>query len=305
LNPSTFNSLTLHQQVILITGASSGIGAALPILLATQYSGTRLVLAARSQDKLETIATRCRDLGAEVLVVATDMADTEQIHALVAQALQKFGTIHAVVNNAGYGQMGPIELVTPDAMRRQFEVNLFGVITLIQQVIPIFRQQGGGRIVNISSIGGRVAFPLGGLYSTSKFALEGLSDVLRMELEPFNIRVSVIEPGPVQTDFFETANQHLESMITDPSQTAYRAALSDLTQLNQRLTQRAWSPEQVAAVILKALHDRHPQPRYVAATGGNLLLWLMTKVLPTRLVDRFWQKFYGIDRIQQDWQKNL
>lgn len=301
--PHADSSLTLNQQVVLITGASSGIGAALPILLAMQYPGVRLVLAARSLDKLEAIASRCRELGAEVLVVATDMTDTEQVKALVTRTLQCFGTLHALVNNAGYGQMGPIELVPTEAVRRQFEVNLFSVITLIQQVIPILRQQGGGRIINVSSIGGRVAFPLGGLYSTSKFALEGLSDALRMELEPFNIWVSVIEPGPVKTEFFTAANQHLEQMVIDPRDTPYRAALSNLTQLNQRLTDRAWSSEQVAAVIIRALRDRHPKPRYIAATGGNVLLWLMTKVLPTRVVDKFWQKFYGIDRIKQDWQQ--
>ncbi len=284
-------------QVVIITGASKGIGAALPVLLASQYPGIQLVLAARSLDKLEAIAATCRQAGAEVCVVPTDMGQLEQVQALAQTALDKFGRVDAVVNNAGYGQVGPIELVPMDLVRQQFEVNLLGVIALVQALIPVMRQQGGGRIINVSSLGGRVAFPLGGLYSTSKFALEGLSDVLRMELEPFNIRVSVIEPGPVRTEFFNRASQQMQQAVADPSQTPYAGALQHMAVMNQRLMRIAWSSEQVAQVIVKALTDRQPKPRYVAATGGNMMLWLMTKLLPTRLVDRFWQWFYGVDKI--------
>jgi short-subunit dehydrogenase len=288
----------LNQQVILITGASAGIGAALPGLLAERYPGIRLVLAARSTERLEKVALTCRNAGAEVSVVPTDMAQTEQVKALAATALDQFGRIDALVSNAGYGQMGPIELIPTEAVRQQFEVNLLGAITLIQSVIPVMRQQGGGRIVTVSSLGGRVAFPLGGLYSSSKFALEGLSDALRMELEPFNIRVSVVEPGPVTTEFFDVAAQQ-QRYVVDPLDTPYGAALQHSAALQQRLIKQGWSSEQVAQVIIRALTDRHPKPRYVAATGGEIMLWLMTKVLPTRIVDTFWQKFYGIDRIKQ------
>lgn len=291
------------QQVILVTGASTGIGAALPVVLAARYPGIRLVLAARSVEKLEAIAATCRQSGAEVLVVPTDMAQPEQVKALAAAALEKFGRIDALVSNAGYGQMGPIELIPTEAVRQQFDVNLLGAITLIQTVIPVMRQQGGGRIITVSSLGGRVAFPLGGLYSASKFALEGLSDALRMELEPFNIRVSVVEPGPVKTDFFSVASQQMQQAVVNPLETPYRAALQNLDALNQRLMGQAWSSERVAWVIVKALSDRQPKPRYVAATGGSIMLWLMTKMLPTRAVDTFWQRFYGIDRIKQEWQK--
>lgn len=295
---------SLGQQVILITGASAGIGAALPVLLAKQYPKIRLVLAARSVDKLEAVAETCRRAEAEVYVVPTDMAQTEQVKALAAAALQKYGQVDALVNNAGYGQMGPIELIPPEAVRQQFDVNLLGTITLTQALIPVMRQQGGGRIINVSSLGGRVAFPLGGLYSASKFGLEGLSDALRMELEPFNIRVSVVEPGPVMTEFFTTASQQMQQYVANPLETPYRAALQRLDQLNHRLKQQAWSSEQVAQVIIKALNARHPKPRYIAATGGEVMLWLMTKVLPTKLVDQFWQRFYGIHLIKKDWRQS-
>ncbi|NJN85385.1 MAG: SDR family oxidoreductase [Leptolyngbyaceae cyanobacterium SL_7_1] len=294
---------SLAGQVILITGASAGIGAALAKALAPS-SNVRLVLAARRVEKLEEVAIACRSMGAEVLTVATDMAEPAQVEALAQAALEKFGRVDAVVNNAGYGQMGPIELVPTEAAQQQFAVNLIAPLTLVKMLIPPMRSQGGGRIVNISSLGGRLAFPLGGLYSSSKFALEGLSDALRMELEPFNIKVSVVEPGPVGTEFFDVSKQTVATAIANPTNTPYRAAFEQLDQLRGRLGRQLWTSEQVAQVIIKALSDRHPRPRYVAATGGNILLFLMTKVMPTWMVDDFWQRFYGIDRVAKDWQSN-
>lgn len=293
----------LEQQVILITGASTGIGAGIATVLASRFPGIRLVLAARSVDKLEAIATTCQKAGAEVCVIPTDMAQTDQVTALAERTLQTFGRIDVLINNAGYGQMGPVELIPIEAVRQQFEVNVIGATRLIQAVIPTMRQQGGGRIINISSLGGQVAFPLGGIYSASKFALEGLSDALRMELDPFNIKVSVVEPGPVETDFFEVANRQLHQTTTPLAESPYRAAVQNLEQLNQRLNRQAWSCEQVANVVIQALRDPNPKPRYVAATGGEIMLWLMKKVLPTSAVDSFWQRFYGIDRVRQAWQQ--
>lgn len=292
----------LAGKVILITGASSGIGAALAQVLAEQCPEIRLVLAARRAERLEDVAIACRQAGADVLVVPTDMTQPSQIEALAAAALHQFGRVDAVVNNAGYGQMGPIELIPTAAVHQQFTVNLLAPLTLIRALIPSMRSQGGGRIVNISSLGGRLAFPFGGLYSSSKFALEGLSDALRMELEPFNIAVSVVEPGPVSTEFFDVSQRSLEGAIANPADTPYRAAFEQLEQLQTQLERQMWSSERVARVIVKALRDRHPRPRYVAATGGNILLFLMTKVLPTWMVDDFWQRFYGIDRVAKEWQ---
>lgn len=301
--PSTTNlTASLERQVILITGASAGIGAALALRLANDYPAIRLVLAARRAEVLEAIATDCRKLGAEVLPLPTDLTQVEQVTTLVQKTMTQFGRIDALVNNAGYGQMGPIELIPPESVQRQFQINLLGPLILTQQIIPILRAQGGGRIINISSLGGRLAFPFGGLYSGTKFALEGLSDALRMELEPFNIRVSVIDPGPVKTEFFDVAKTRVEAAIAAPEDTPYRAAFARLEKLEEQVNQRIWTPDQVATVIIKALSDRHPKPRYVAATGGNFLLFVMTKILPTRFVDRFWQRFYGIDQVAKDWQ---
>ena len=289
--------LPLKDQVVLITGASAGIGAALAQKLAEQYPGIRLVLAARRRDRLEEFANVCQSLGANTLTIPTDMAQVEQAQALAQQALEHFGQVDVLVNNAGYGQMGPLELMPPSECRRQFEVNVFGPLALTQAVIPSMRDRGNGKIINISSIGGRTAFPLGGLYSSSKFALEAMSDVLRMELEPFNIQVSVIEPGAVRNEFLEVVKQELTDVIPNPQNTPYWAAFTKFKQLEQQTNATAWTSEQVANVTIKAIAANHPRPRYVAATAGGFLVFLLTKALPRKAVDRFWQRFYGIDQI--------
>jgi short-subunit dehydrogenase len=293
----------LHQSVVLITGASTGIGAALAKQLAHRYAGIRLVLAARSREKLETVAAECQQGGAEVLVVPTDLTQIDQTQALAQKALEHFGQIHVLINNAGYGQMGPLELMTPEECRRQFEVNVLGPLALTQAVIPGMRDRGGGRIINISSIGGRTAFPFGGLYSGSKFALEAMSDALRMELEPFNIKVSVVEPGAVHNEFLEVVKHEIETAVPNPQSTPYRAAFATFGELDQRTKSTAWTSDQVAAVIIKVLNAHHPRPRYVAATAGSFLVFMLTKVLPTRAVDRFWQRFYGINLVAKEWRR--
>lgn len=293
---------SLSEQVVLITGASVGIGAALAELLASRFMGIRLVLAARSLEKLEAVATFCRKAGAFVLVVPTDLENVEQIEALANKAIAHFGRVDVLVNNAGYGQMGPVELIPYSAIQRQFQINVLGPLALIRALVPIMRDRGGGRIINISSLGGRMAFPFGGLYSASKFALEALSDTLRMELEPFNIKVSVIEPGPVSTNFFIAAAQAVEETVAKPEDTPYRAAFEKLKGLEKQTSSRAWTSERVAEVIVQALTDRNPRPRYIAATGGKFLLFMMTKVLPTKIVDKFWQRFYGIHLVAKEWQ---
>jgi short-subunit dehydrogenase len=292
---------SLSEQVILITGASAGIGAALAQGLAERYPGIRLVLAARNVEKLSLVADRCRQLDADVLIVPTDIAQVEQVEGMVQKAIERFRRVDVLVNNAGYGQMGPIELIPASAVQRQFQVNLLGTITVTQKLIPLMREQGGGRIINISSLGGRIAFPFGGLYSASKFAIEALSDALRQELEPFNIRVSVIEPGPVSTEFFEVVDREVDRAIQNPEASPYRAAFKKLENLEKQTSSRAWTSERVSRVIMQAIAAQNPRPRYVAATSGNLLLFMMTKVLPTRLVDKFWQHFYGIDLVEKDW----
>lgn len=293
-----FNSYSLSQKVILITGASTGIGAALAETIATKYSNTKLVLVARNQTQLEAVAHKCRQQGATVLVIPTDLAQTEQIQGLVQQTIAHFGTVHLLINNAGYGQMGPIELIPPQAAKKQFAVNFHAALTLTQALIPVMRQQGEGRIVNVSSLGGRIPFPVAGMYSCSKFALEALSDVLRMELKAFKIKVIVIEPGPVITDFFRAAWQEVQTTIPDYDNTPYAPVFKNIEAIDSQLDLLGWSAMKTAQKMVKAIASPNPRPRYVLATGGNMLIFLMTKVLPTSIRDIFWQRFYGVNKIK-------
>ena len=296
-------TIPLSEQIILITGASNGIGAALAQVLAVEFLGIRLVLAARNQTKLEEVADRCRKAGAEILVVPTDLVKEEQVKVLAQRAVEHFGRVDVLVNNAGYGQMGPIELIPPTAAKEQLAVNFHAPLVLTQALIPVMRSQGSGRIVNISSLGGRIPFPAGGIYSCSKFALEALSDVLRMELKGFNIKVTVVEPGPVVTDFFRVAWEKVQETIPNYADTPYAPVFDNIEAIDKQLDLLGWSAEKTAKVIVRAIAVRNPRPRYIAATGGNMLVLMMTKILPTWARDVFWKRFYGIDKVEKNWRR--
>ena len=285
--------------VVLITGASSGIGAALAETLASKYSDIRLVLASRNRASLEEVAQKCRTHQAEVLVVTTDLADAEQVQSLAQQAIAHYGRVDVLVNNAGYGQMGPVELIPVAAAKEQFAVNFHAPLVLSQALIPHMRSQGGGKIINVSSLGGRVPFPTAGMYSSSKFALEALSDVLRMELKAFNIRVSVVEPGPIVTDFFQVAWQEVLETIPNYQDSPYAPVFENIEAIDKQLALLGWSAERTARAIAKIIAKSRPKPRYVLATGGNTMLFMMNKVLPTWARDEFWKRLYGIHKIKR------
>jgi short-subunit dehydrogenase len=291
----------LSQQVIIITGASVGIGAAVAENLARRFPGVRLVLAARRAGKLEQVAAVCRQSGAEVFLKPTDVAIRSQVTELAAAVIDRWGRVDALINNAGYGQMGPIELLSPEVAEEQFAVNFHAPFILTRSLIPIMRESGGGRIINVSSLGGRMAFPGAGLYSASKFALEALSDVSRMELKGFNIQVSVVEPGPVVTEFFQAAWQRVLQTVPDPEKNLYCPVFEKIQGIDRQLAALGWTPESVAEVILKPLTARHPRARYYAATGGAFFVPMMTKFMPVWFTDAFWKRLYGLDRLEREW----
>lgn len=289
---------SLATQVILITGASRGIGAALAEVLASKYADICLVLASRNQALLEDVATKCREHGAKVLVIPTDLSQLQQVQLLAQKSIKHYGRVDILVNNAGYGQMGPVELIPPAAAQEQFAVNFHAPLTISQALIPIMRSQGSGKIINVSSLGGRVPFPTAGMYSCSKFALEALSDVMRMELKAFNIKVSVVEPGPVVTDFFRVAWQKVQSTIPNYAETLYAPVFQNIKAMDQQLDLLGWSAKKTAKAIAKIIAKPNPKPRYVLATGGKTMIFIMNNILPTWARDEFWQRFYGIHKIK-------
>jgi NAD(P)-dependent dehydrogenase (short-subunit alcohol dehydrogenase family) len=271
---------SLADQVVIITGASSGLGEATARRLAR--GGAKLIISARRSERLETLARELDPSGRSVLAVAADVTDGAGRQRLVDGALQKFGRIDALVNNAGYGTRGPVELVPVELIRRNFETNLFSLIALTQLVIPHLRERGAGRIVNIGSVAGRIARPLSSIYDSTKHALEAITDGLRGELAPFGIDVVLIRPGFILTGFVDAANKASEPVTESAG--PYAPYFEGFRAGYQRLLNMAGQPDDIARLVEKALTARRPAPRYAAPAHAKLFLFLKW-LLPGRVID--------------------
>lgn len=268
------------KQVILVTGASSGIGAAAAKELAAQ--GAIVYGAARRVERIPE----------GVLPLKMDLADEASVKAGVERVLQEQGRIDVLVNNAGYGYFGPIETVTLEEARRQVEVNVFGLAALTQLVIPSMRERGYGRIVNVASVAGHSVLYFGGWYNVSKFAVEAFSDALRMELQPFGVKVVIIEPGAIRTEWGPIAASHLRESSQG---TAYAqpgenfAANIEQTYSSEKLFSK---PEVVSRAIVKAVNARRPRTRYRVGMGAGFMVHAHT-LLPTRWWDAMMRMMGG------------
>lgn len=255
----------MKQKVILITGASSGIGYDAASMLAKQ--GHKVYGAARRMDKMLAL----KELG--ITPIQMDVTDDASMIAGVNTVLKAEGRIDVLVNNAGYGYFGAVENVTMEEARKQLEVNVFGLGKLTQLVIPHMRRQGSGRIVNTASIAGKLAIYFGGWYHVSKFAVEGFSDALRMEMKPFGIDVVIIEPGAIKTDWGIIASEHLAESSKG---TVYeQAALNEANAMKFIYSSKLLSPPSVIAkAICKGVNKRHPKARYRTGMGSHSLVFL-------------------------------
>jgi NAD(P)-dependent dehydrogenase (short-subunit alcohol dehydrogenase family) len=265
------------DRVAFVTGASSGIGEATAHRLLTD--GFRVFVGARRVDRMEKLAAQ----GATPL--ALDLTDDASIVAAIDTIRTKAGRLDVLVNNAGYGSYGALEDVPLAEARRQFEVNVFGLARLCQLTLPMMRAQKYGRIVNVTSIGGKMWEPMGSWYHATKFAVEGLSDCLRVEVKPFGIDVIVVEPGAIQTEWAGIAADGLRQA----SGSGAYAALADnhARMLESTKTSRMPSPpDVVAATIARAVRARRPKTRYATGGGARTILFLK-RILPDRLFDRF------------------
>jgi NAD(P)-dependent dehydrogenase (short-subunit alcohol dehydrogenase family) len=261
---------------VLITGASSGIGEAIARQLLAD--GYRVFAGARRVERMAAL----RAAGARLL--ALDVTDEASMSAAVAAIVADGGRFDVLVNNAGYGSYGSLEDVPLEEGRRQFEVNVFGLARLTQLALPNMRRQGAGKIVNIASIGGKMHEPFGAWYHATKFAVEGMSDCLRMELAPFGIDVIVIEPGAIKTEWSAIAREHL---LKYSGQGAYaRAAQTHARMLAGADQGMAPSPpEVVARTVSRALAAARPRTRYATGAGAGPILFLRW-LLPDRAFDR-------------------
>jgi NAD(P)-dependent dehydrogenase (short-subunit alcohol dehydrogenase family) len=261
------------KKVALVTGASSGIGeAAVKRLIEQGYTTYATARRLRRMANLEKLGAFLWPL---------DLTEDASIVEAVERIRTEQGRIDVLLNNAGYGSYGAVEDVLLDEARRQFEGNVFGLARLIQLVTPLMRQQGSGKILNVSSIGGRGWEPLGAWYHATKFAVEGFSDRLRVELKPFGIDVIVIEPGAIRTEWGRIA---LDSLRQTSGHTAYRAQAEEKHALFLAAAGSASEPDVVACEIIKAIQTSRPKTRYVVGAGAKPLVFVST-FLPDRFND--------------------
>jgi NAD(P)-dependent dehydrogenase (short-subunit alcohol dehydrogenase family) len=257
----TFVVITTKENImtntILITGASSGLGRATAKLF--HAKGWNVIATMRTPER-EIELTRLDN----VLVTRLDVLDAGSIRSAIGAGLAKFGRIDALVNNAGYGAYGPLEATSFETIRRQFDVNVLGLLATTQALLPHFRANRSGTIVNISSIGGRMAFPLGTLYHGTKFAVEGLSESLQYELAPLGIAVKVVEPGGIRTDF----GGRSFAFSNDERLLEYQPLVRSLFGFFEPMMATASEPEFIADVVYKAATDGTSQLRYAAGADA-------------------------------------
>jgi NAD(P)-dependent dehydrogenase (short-subunit alcohol dehydrogenase family) len=256
-------------KTILITGSSSGIGRATALYFAEKGWN----VAATLRDPLQADPALQHP---QISLFALDVTNPDSIAQAVADTLDRYQKIDVLLNNAGYGLFGPVEALDSQQIQQQFATNLFGLIGVTQQVLPIMRATGEGLILNISSIIGRMALPYASLYIATKFAVEGLSESMRYELEPFRIRVKMIEPGSISTEFGKGS---MQMAVSDP----YRASMNKFLAVFKKSNSAGATPREVAKVIYSAANDSSNRLRYLAKPGP--FFW-MNRILP----DAIWRR---------------
>jgi len=277
---------------ILITGGTDGLGKAAALLLAER--GYRVFAAGRSAQKRAQLDVLARERRMPLETLELDVCDDGSVERAVQAVLAKAGAIDVLVNNAGVGYMATVEDIRLEDLRRQFETNLFGVVRVTQAVLPHMRERRRGRILMISSVAGLVTPPTYGAYSSSKHALEGLSNALRLEMHPFGIPVVLIEPGYIITNFQHTAvdlaQPYLEKIKGGPYARIYAGAWAGAKK--GRMASKT-TPEDFARVILQAIEARRPRVRY-GVTPLAKLVALGKRFLSDRGLDAFLRRKYSV-----------
>jgi NAD(P)-dependent dehydrogenase (short-subunit alcohol dehydrogenase family) len=262
---------------VLITGCSTGIGRATAERLAKR--GLTVYATARRPESIEDLkAAGCRTL-------ALDVTDEDSMRAAVAAVEEAEGAVGALVNNAGYSQSGAVETIPMDELRRQFETNVFGLVRMCQLVLPGMRKAGRGRIVNLSSMGGKVVFPGGGAYHGTKFAVEAISDALRFEVRGFGVDVTIIEPGLIKTSFGETAVGSVPQQEGPYAKFNTAVAAATAGAYDGAFGKLGGGPDAVAKAIEKAITARRPRTRYPVTASARLFMG-QHALLPDRAWDR-------------------
>lgn len=261
-------------KTVLITGASAGIGKATAIYLAQK--GYNVFGGARRTEKMEELKKY------NIKLVSLDVTNEESLVACVNQINEEAGCIDILINNAGFGSQGAIEDISMKEAIYQMEVNVFGAMRLTQLVLPEMRKNKFGKIVNISSLGGKIALPLGGWYHASKFAMEGLSDTLRKEVKSFGIDVIVIEPGGIKSEWGDIA---LDNLVRISGSSAYKKMVDGAVAGYRKTESNNSDPIVIAKLIKRAIEAKYPKTRYTGGSMSKTLLFLRS-VLSDKMLDK-------------------
>ena len=269
----------MPSRAVLITGCSSGIGHATAARLVAD--GWKVYATARRPETLSELQA------AGATTLALDVTSEESMAAAVETVVAAEGAVGVLINNAGYSQSGAVESVPVDEVRRQFETNVFGLLRICQLVLPGMREQRWGKIVNIGSMGGRLAFPGGGIYHATKYALEGISDSMRFEVRGFGVDVILIEPGLIVTGFGEVASGSISSASADQGPYAdFNRKVAEITDGAYKgpMVKLGGGPETVAATIARALGAKRPRARYPVTPSAHLMIG-QRRLTPDRVWD--------------------
>jgi NAD(P)-dependent dehydrogenase (short-subunit alcohol dehydrogenase family) len=273
---------------ILITGATAGIGRTTALHLAR--AGHRVFATGRNPAAVAELATQAP--GTKLEVMTLDVTDPASVAEAAAEVHRRTGGagLDVLVNNAGYGKVGPLAEVSDAELRGQYETNVFGLMAVTRAFLPLLAPRKG-RVINVSSVGGKVAMPFMGAYNSTKFAVEGLSDALRVELIPLGMDVVLVEPGPIRTRFEATFVE--EAAAYQRPGAPYAKVLARLDDIRKSFDKLSVGPEVIAQVIERAATARRPKARYVAPLSSRLTLWMLA-LTPTRLRDFIFRKAMGL-----------
>jgi short-subunit dehydrogenase len=278
-------------KTVLITGATQGIGRHAALALAAK--GHRVIATGRNKEALATLHAQ----SPQIDVVQLDVTDVATIADAVVEVdrLTDGRGIDVLVNNAGYGLVGPLAEIDDAKLRDQFEVNVFGLMSVTRAFLPKMMARGSGRILNVSSVSGRISVPLFGAYHASKWAVETMSDSLRMELRPFGVHVVVIEPGTIRTDFAERSTREANAIERPGS--PYAPVYARIAKIADQMMVQAVGPEVISSAMVRAIEARRPRARYIAPFHARLGLYLI-HAMPTWLTDAVMSRMSGLSRVR-------
>jgi NAD(P)-dependent dehydrogenase (short-subunit alcohol dehydrogenase family) len=280
--------MTIKNKVALVTGSSSGMGFATAIMLAR--AGIHTYASMRNLKKSKTITELTSTENLPLQVVQLDVNDKKSVKEAITKIVTEKERIDVLVNNAGYGLFGSLEDVSIEELKAQFETNFFGVIRVTQLVLPIMRKQKSGTIVNVSSVGGRIGLPVLSAYHSTKFALEGLSESMSYELEPFGIRVVIIEPGVIRTNIMNSGI--IAKKAQDPKSPYFSLIQKVENNFKLMMENESSPPEEVAKVILGVVTSENPQLRYTVGNDAATMIQARVSMSDNQFKKMIMQNFF-------------